>query len=87
MLLLPGPGEWALVWQVQGDTDGVWIDYDLKYACDLEERYRGDGQTFKRTPGNNIEFSYDVKQMSQHNHKYHTRRVMRRVMIKLQDLR
>ena len=87
ILLLPGPGEvFAVVWEVQGDTDGVWIDYDLQYACDLEAKYRGDGATFKRTPGKNIEFAYDVKQMLQHNLKYNTRRVMRRMIIKLVHL-
>ena len=87
MLLLPGPGEvFAVVWEVQGDTDGVWIDYDLQYACDLEAKYRGDGETFERTPGKNIEFAYDVKQMLQHNLKYNTRRVMRRMIIKLVHL-
>ena len=68
-------GGWAVVWQVQGDGTGAWIDYDLECSCLLESAFRGTEKVFTRTPRTNLQYTYDVSQHVQINHKYHTHRM------------
>lgn len=75
------PDDMVAVWQVQGDSNNIWIDYDVDFSARLESLHLAGGGTFEHMPGQKHKYSYDLAAMIQTHVTNTTRRVMRRVLM------
>jgi hypothetical protein len=77
-------GEWVVTWQVEAeDRNGatVWRDYDEAFQEKLENQMRHGPSNFRHTPGDNVQFTYDTKEMYQMNMETSKKRLIRRCLI------
>ena len=80
-VLLDATQQSVIVWQVAGDKQHAWTDFDTAFSERLEQTHRTNAEPFEAQPGHRRRFRYDPVRMIQTNTFYSSQRVMRRVLV------
>ena len=80
-VLLDATQQSVIVWQVAGDKQHAWTDFDTAFSERLEQTYRTNAGPFEAQPRHRRIFRYDPARMLQTNTFYTSQRVMRRVLV------
>ena len=77
---------YLVIWQVEGEKRGTWIDYNEAYTIRLEHCYNMNPRgSFVARPGLRVDFEYNTLHMYQQSGETKGRRVMRRVVEPLDE--
>jgi hypothetical protein len=79
-------GDYYVVWQVDTD-ESSWTDYARAWSDRLEQHWRETAGTrrFDAMPGGHVRYTYDVQEFWQMNNETGKRRLIRRVLIGVQE--
>ena len=79
-------GEYFVVWQVDTD-ESSWTDYARAWSDRLEKHWRETAgpRRFEAIPRGNVLYTYDVQEFWQMNNETGKRRLIRRVLIGVQE--
>jgi hypothetical protein len=79
-------GDYYVVWQVDTD-ESSWTDYDRKWSDRLEKHWRvtAEAKRFTAIPCGTVGYTYDVGEFWQQNNETGRKRLIRRVLIGLQE--
>ena len=79
-------GEYFVVWQVDTD-ESSWTDYARAWSDRLEQHWRETAgpRRFEAIPRGNVLYTYDVQEFWQMNNETGKRRLIRRVLIGVQE--
>ena len=79
-------GEYFVVWQVDTD-ESSWTDYARAWSDRLEKHWRETAgpRRFEAIPRGNVVYTYDVQEFWQMNNETGKRRLIRRVLIGVQE--